>query len=118
MTKIDLYTKLGVNTNKAILIKVLPSSQSLAKSIQELADNGGGLIIIGYVEADNYIINQREFYCEKISAKAKMLIDQDIFILPQRKLVGNKELFVIAVSESNNYKESICEVIDVQLIDN
>ena len=57
--------QLSFNYKQVKTYPILMSSKSLDKAINELADNGGGLIIIGYHSESKQLISTKDFYCEK-----------------------------------------------------
>ena len=85
---------------------ILMSSKSLDKAINELADNGGELIIIGYDSQSKQLISTKDFYCEKILNKVS--ITNKNIISSKRIIVNNIEIFAIEINQSEEYINSFC----------
>ena len=98
--------QLSSNYKQVKTYPILMSSKSLEKAINELADNGGGLIIIGYDSKSKQLISTKDFYCEKILNKVS--INNNNILSSKRVIVNNIELFVIEVNEAEEYKNSFC----------
>ena len=98
--------QLSFNYKQVKTYPILMSSKSLDKAINELADNGGGLIIISYHSESKQLISTKDFYCEKILNKVS--INNNNILSSKRVIVNNIELFVIEVNEAEEYKNSFC----------
>ena len=103
MTNIE---QLSSNYKQVKTYPILMSSKSLDKAINELADNGGGLIVIGYDSKSKQLISTKDFYCEKILNKVS--ITNKNIISSKRIIVNNIEIFAIEINQSEEYKNSFC----------
>ena len=103
MTNIE---QLSSNYKQVKTYPILMSSKSLDKAINELADNGGGLIIIGYDSKSKQLISTKAFYCEKILNKVS--ITNKNIISSKRVIVNNIEIFAIEINQSEEYINSFC----------
>ena len=98
--------QLSSNYKQVKTYPILMSSQSLDKAINELSDNGGGLIIIGYHSESKQLISTKDFYCEKILNKVS--ITNKNIISSKRIIVNNIEIFAIEINQSEEYINSFC----------
>lgn len=85
-------------------IPILLGSKSMTALINDIADNGGGLLIVGIDEKTMDIINQKSFYCEKILANC----DTTNIIQSKRVSIG-EEIFCIHIDESSEYLQSFTD---------